>query len=186
MIAILNDRIEGASPIPFAPSIMRQNSSVTIAALEKCYFDNYNKLVGLARTLVDDIETAEEVVQHVFTKAAQNHIHIQGDIMSYIRIGVVNESRSQLRKRRTQRKHLRTVTVEPVEVELEALSSQSLMLKNALDTLPRRQRECLSLAYVENLTHQEIALALGISLGSVKQHISRAVAALHAQLKDES
>lgn len=166
--------------------------SLDASSLEKCYFENYNTLVGLARTLVDDIESAEEVVQHVFTKAATNHVVFkENDALNYIRIGVVNESRSHLRKRRTQRKHLTAVSDQQldnttVENDATELSASALSLKDALAQLPRRQRECVSLAYLENLTHSEIAESLDISLGSVKQHITRGVTSLHRSLKDRS
>ncbi|HMS24478.1 MAG TPA: sigma-70 family RNA polymerase sigma factor [Acidimicrobiia bacterium] len=171
-----------------SPTVVSLDSSV----LEKCYFDHYNMLVGLARTLVDDIESAEEVVQHVFTSAAKNRVHFkEGDALNYIRIAVVNQSRSQLRKRKTQRKHLAVVNQETLDntahrSDATELSASSIALKNALAGLPRRQRECISLAYLENLSHPEIASALDISIGSVKQHITRGVISLHRALKDKS
>ncbi len=185
--------------IPTVPLVSRETTSMSptvisldASALEKCYFEHYSTLVGLARTLVDDIESAEEVVQHVFTKAATNRVSFNdGDALNYIRIGVINESRSHLRKRRTQRKHLRSVSEQQLnntapDNDATELSASAISLKDALAQLPRRQRECIALAYLENLSHSEIATALDISIGSVKQHITRGVTSLHRTLKDKS
>ncbi|MDQ4051466.1 MAG: sigma-70 family RNA polymerase sigma factor, partial [Actinomycetota bacterium] len=49
---------------------------------------------------------------------------------------------------------------------------------DALRTLPRRQREVLTLRYYLDLSEAEIADTLGISRGSVKAHASRGSAAL--------
>jgi RNA polymerase sigma factor (sigma-70 family) len=42
-----------------------------------------------------------------------------------------------------------------------------------LDPLPKRQRQVLALRFLGDLTDSEIADSLGISIGSVKQHVSR-------------
>ncbi len=162
--------------------------------IESCYFDHYNTLVGLARTLVDDIDSAQEVVQHVFAKITTNNPTFNNDdALNYVRIAVVNECRSTLRKRKTQRKHLSIVSEKQFEnvtdvnmTSKENLAGSSIVLQAALKELPRRQRECIALSYLEELTHAEIAKALEISIGSVKQHITRALVALQKNLKEKS
>lgn len=49
---------------------------------------------------------------------------------------------------------------------------------NALATLPRGQRAVVVLRYFDDLTEKQTALALGISIGTVKSQTSRALAAL--------
>lgn len=50
-----------------------------------------------------------------------------------------------------------------------------LAVQQMLCRLPRRQRDVLALRYLVNLSEAETAAALGISLGSVKRHASRAL-----------
>ena len=52
--------------------------------------------------------------------------------------------------------------------------------------LPGRQREAIVLRYYAGLSQAEIAEAMAISLGAVKSHTARGMAALHAALERES
>ena len=58
----------------------------------------------------------------------------------------------------------------------------------ALDRLPQRMRTAVMLRYFEDMTEPEIAAVLGISLGTVKSTVSRAVAKLRidAELGEDS
>jgi RNA polymerase sigma-70 factor (ECF subfamily) len=57
-----------------------------------------------------------------------------------------------------------------------------LALSAALATLPRRQREVIALRYLADLTESEVAACLHVSLGSVKRHGYRGMAALRQLL----
>lgn len=59
-----------------------------------------------------------------------------------------------------------------------------LALGAALRTLPRRQRECFLLRETQGLSVADTARAMACSEGSVKTHLSRAMAALRKQLED--
>lgn len=61
---------------------------------------------------------------------------------------------------------------------------ERLDLHRALGELPRRQREVVVLRFVADLREADVATALGISLGTVKQHAHRGLAALRDALGD--
>ena len=75
-------------------------------------------------------------------------------------------------------------TTTPGADTLAITRSRHDQLLAALDSLPERQREVLTLRYWNDLTETEIADALGISQGSVKTHAHRALAALAARREE--
>ena len=66
--------------------------------------------------------------------------------------------------------------------EAEELLTLRMALSAALVSLPRRQRQTVTLRYLGELSEAEVAEALGISSGSVKTHVHRGLAALRARL----
>ncbi|MCB1028201.1 MAG: sigma-70 family RNA polymerase sigma factor [Microthrixaceae bacterium] len=60
--------------------------------------------------------------------------------------------------------------------------AERLALTSALRTLTRRQREVVVLRYLEECTQDETAAVLRVSVGSVKTHASRGLAAMREQL----
>lgn len=56
-------------------------------------------------------------------------------------------------------------------------------LVGGLARLPYKQRLCAVLFYVDGLNTAEVAQAMGISQGSVSQHLNRARTALRAYLE---
>ncbi len=63
--------------------------------------------------------------------------------------------------------------------------AERLDLQRALRALPRRQRDVVVLRYLLDQAEQTVAEALGISVGSVKTHASRGLAALRGSLGQE-
>lgn len=66
-----------------------------------------------------------------------------------------------------------------------AAAGDRIDLHRALAELPRRQRQVVVLRHVADLTEADVAATLGISLGSVKQHAARGLAALRVALGED-
>jgi RNA polymerase sigma factor (sigma-70 family) len=58
-------------------------------------------------------------------------------------------------------------------------------LGRALERLPKRQRLAVVMRYYDDMTEPEIAEALGVSVGTVKSTVSRAVAKLRGDTELE-
>lgn len=143
-------------------------------------------LVRLAVLLVDDLQSAEDVVQDAFagflgrTRALDD----PDRALAYLRTSVVNGARSALRRRRTARAYVPPHEVQPEGPSGRAeLAEQHREVLAALDRLPARQREVLVLRYWSELSEAEIADALGISRGTVKSAASRGLDALEKIMK---
>jgi RNA polymerase sigma-70 factor, ECF subfamily len=59
-------------------------------------------------------------------------------------------------------------------------------LRAALDGLPSEQLTLLQLTFFEGRSHSEIAVLLGVPLGTVKSRLRLAISKLRATLKDEA
>ena len=155
------------------------------AGLEAVFRSNYRSLVGLARLLVDDPGQAEEVVQDAFVSLHRRWDQVQ-DPLAYLRAAVTNGSRGRIRKRATARRHLRVAEPAPQsEPDVGTLlAEEHRAVAAALSRLSERQRACIALRFYSGLTEAETARALGISTGSVKTHVHRAIATLTDLLED--
>ena len=150
------------------------------------YATRWRAMVRLAVLLVDDVPSAEDVVQDAFV-ALHRRSHALRDpaaAVAYVRASVVNLSRSVVRHRQVVRKHLRVAEPDHVDgADFHVLLSyEHREALDALRELPRRQQEVLVLRFWSGLSEAEIAETLGISAGSVKSSASRGMAKLSAKL----
>jgi RNA polymerase sigma-70 factor (sigma-E family) len=147
---------------------------------------HYRRLVGLAALLVDDRESAEEVVQDAFEALYRHWSRLRDPqaAVAYLNRSVVNGSHSRLRRRRTERAYaLPEAGVAPSAESRGVEHGRHTELVAAVRTLPQRQREVVVLRYFVNLSEEQIADWLGVSRGSVKRHASRATAALQQRME---
>ena len=155
-------------------------------AVTALFIAHHRRLVGLARLLVDDQQSAEDVVQDAFGQLHRrwNRLRDKDAAVAYLQIAVVNGSRSALRQRHVRRQKDDVVLPDAPSAELSALRLEDHReLRAAIRRLPERQRQVLVLRYYLDLSEAEIAQWLDISRGSVKQHAARALAALSARLE---
>ncbi|MFF0729050.1 RNA polymerase sigma factor [Streptomyces sp. NPDC004134] len=183
---LLRGRPEQEFPSPpgaWRAAASRADAEPGIAAL---YHHRRLELVRLALLLVDDLPTAEDVVQDAFAALIRRHgPRLRGveDPAAYVRTSVVNGARSVLRRRRTARAYTpeREGHVPPADEDV-LLGEEHREVLAALRRLTLRQREVLVLRYWSGLTEVEIARVLGLSRGAVKSTASRALDALSRQL----
>ena len=155
--------------------------------LVRLFNEHYKSLVRLASQLLDDIPTCEEVVQDAFVKMqTAKRTPEAGKEAAYLRSIVMNGARSHMRKRMVRRRHRSEAPMVSPSAEHGLMDSEEReRILDAVRTLPRRQGEVLVLRYFSDLSEAEIAETLDISLGSVKTHTSRGLAALDKVLGGE-
>jgi RNA polymerase sigma factor (sigma-70 family) len=97
----------------------------------------------------------------------------------------LNLARSQMRRWRCERRARdRLVPLEHAEPDAPAASGDAFAVREALRSLPRRQREVTALRYYLGLDVAAIAARLGISTGTVKSLLFRARQSLADALAD--
>ena len=145
-------------------------------------------LVRLARLFVDDRDAAEDIVQEAFLRLARHASRIDSldRAPAYLRSIVLNLARDHNRRGLVSLRHRSTagreIDVVDDAVDQLARSEEHRTVLDAVRRLPTRQRDCITLKYFEELTIEQIASTLGVSVNSVKTHLQRAMTALDRKL----
>jgi RNA polymerase sigma-70 factor (ECF subfamily) len=157
--------------------------------LVETYERHYRELVVLARWLIDRSDLADEIVQEAFARgyASWSVVRRQDDPLPYVRRTVVNLCNSSLRRRAIARRVVPDRDRYAPSAEREVfVNERRSEVVDAVRSLPRRQRECVVLRFGFDATIQQIAADLGVSEGTVKRHLHRALAALTELLDDQA
>jgi RNA polymerase sigma-70 factor (ECF subfamily) len=156
------------------------------------------KIYRLAKNITRNDEDAEDVLQDAFMKAYTHLDNFKGDSKFYtwiVRIAV-NEALMRLRKRKTDRS---VPLDEPVELGEETVQREIAVwednpeqqysqeewrriLDEAVDSLKPDFRTVFVLRDIEELSTEETAETLGISVPAVKSRLLRARLALRERL----
>jgi RNA polymerase sigma-70 factor (sigma-E family) len=136
-------------------------------------------LLRMAIVLTGHRADAEDLVQAALAKTylAWDKINERAALDAYVRRAMVNTHISWWRRRRVEEFPTDELP-EQVVADHARESDMAEVVRRALDRLPQRMRAAVMLRYFEDMTEPEIAAALGISLGTVKSTVSRAVARL--------
>ncbi len=155
-------------------------------ALKALYDQTSGKLYGLALRVVRNNEWAEDALQETFLqiwRTAPDYRASLSPPMAWLGLIVRSRSLDLLRRRKAEREHLTDEIDEAMADTLEGnspnpmdtslASQQAWALHQCLGRLENRQREVVSLAYLRDLSHGELAQQLKLPLGTVKTWIRR-------------
>ncbi|HXA60864.1 MAG TPA: SigE family RNA polymerase sigma factor [Streptosporangiaceae bacterium] len=136
-------------------------------------------LLRTAMLLTSDRTDAEDLLQAALTKTylAWERINDRAAMDGYVRRAMINTQISWWRRRKLEIYPTGDLPDRPVP-DQTARSDLHDALSRALEKLPRRQRAAVMLRYYDDLTEAEIAEILGVSVGTVKSSVSRAMARL--------
>jgi RNA polymerase sigma-70 factor (sigma-E family) len=136
-------------------------------------------LLRTAYLLTGNLADAEDLVQSALAKTylAWNRIEDPAALDGYVRRAIVNTQISWWRRRRV---HEYPTDELPDQAVADHTASSDLQetIRQAVDRLPQRMRATIKLRYYDDMTEAEVAQALGVSLGTVKSTVARAVAKL--------
>jgi RNA polymerase sigma-70 factor (sigma-E family) len=170
---------------------LRPRADTGVTAL---YAEHAVGLIRLGFVMLGDRGAAEDVVQDAFFGLYRNwdRLNEPANALNYVRSSVLNGCRAALRTQaRRDRRHRAAATGDdwlPFDSAEAAvlLSEEHREVLAAVRRLATRQREAVMLRYYLGLSPDETARVMGISIGTVKSSVSRAVAALGRALKEES
>jgi RNA polymerase sigma factor (sigma-70 family) len=156
----------------------------------EAFLHRYNGMVyGLARRFCRSAEDAEDATQEIFVevwKSADRYDASLGSeatfLMTIARRRLIDRARRQGRRPPTDLLEDAAIIPAPPVADRAELHDEVDRAQAALQQLRPEQRQVLDLALVEGRTHQEIAMAIGIPLGTVKSHARRGLMKLRALL----
>ncbi len=156
------------------------------AALRSLYELTSPRLFGLAIRVMRRREAAEDVLQESFLtvwRTAPDYRASLSPPLAWLGLIVRSRSLDALRKHVSSRADRTQELDESLGQALEGdspnpmdaadASEQATALHQCLSKLDQRQREVVSLAYLRDLSHSELALQLALPLGTVKTWIRR-------------
>ena len=158
---------------------------------EKLYREQHARILRLCRLLLRNQQEAEEVAQEVFLKLMQTRAAQRRDSWdAWLTQVAVNACRD---RRRSWWWRWRSDTpTECVDMQLPSKGAtpeettvsreEREMIWQSFRKLSTRQQEVFVLRYVEGWSDRQVAAMLGVTPGSVKQHLFRAVQHLRKAL----
>lgn len=140
----------------------------------------------LALRSVGDRTDAEDVTQQVFIAAWRGRARYDPDraalgawLVGISRHRIADTHEARARARRLEDSLVADAAVNP-PVQVDDLAERA-MVAEELDRLEPVPRRVMRLAFYERLTHTEIAVALGLPVGTVKSHIRRSLTRMRAR-----
>jgi RNA polymerase sigma-70 factor (family 1) len=159
------------------------------AAFRELFYSYKDALFGYACKLSHSAELAEEVVQEVFMKVwiHRQQLDPEQSIQSYLYTITRHCVFNMLKKAALDEKLKKAVFYQQptysnnTEEQLSTAELQRVK-KIVIDQLPPQRKLIYCLSRIDGLTHEEIALKLGISKNTVKDQIVKASRFLKDQL----
>lgn len=156
------------------------------SALRELYELTSSRLYGVAVRVVSNRDWAEDVLQEAFLniwRIASDYKATLSPPMAWMGLVVRSRGLDFLRRRTSERadsmQELDDVISDtvagnsPNPMDVTQASEQALALHQCLSQLENKQREVVSLAYMRDLSHGELAEQLKLPLGTVKSWIRR-------------
>jgi RNA polymerase sigma-70 factor (ECF subfamily) len=163
---------------------------------EALYAAHYADVLRLCRLLLANHHDAEEVAQEVFLRVHQKLLSVNETQVMLWRPWIVRVSVNACRDRRrsgwwkwwragSEEYREETHAAAGVNPEEAVVSKETrTRIWRAFQELSGRQREVFALRYIDEWSTEEVAVMLGITTGSVKRYLFRAVQHLRRKLGD--
>jgi len=137
-------------------------------------------LLRAAQAMTGNRADAEDLLQATLVKAYQSWDRIDdpGALDTYVRRVMVNTHISGWRRRRVDEYPTDELPDSPSGEDATGDTDLRDVVQRALDRLPRQMRAAVMLRFYDDMTEPEVAAALGVSVGTVKSTVARAVAKL--------
>lgn len=164
--------------------------TIDLKEFEAIFKSYYSALCYTAYKVLNDKESAEDVVQDLFMHLWNNRATtiIESNLSSYLLTSVRNRA---IRKKQQNRLQVRQIDEtndhkiagdNSTDDEMQSLELQ-VHIKKAIDSLPPKCREVFMLSRFENKKYKEIAEDLDISVKTVENQMGKALKMIREYLE---
>ncbi len=176
------------TPKPLLPRVALGDAAAVRACLE-----HYGRLVwALARRLSPTQADAEDAVQEIFVDVWKNAARFEPGIASEPAFVAMIARRRLIDRLRARKRRPETDPISEPRMQLPDTDgtanaetcAEASRAADAISALRPEQRQVLLLAIRQGLSHEEIAEAMSMPLGTVKTHARRALLHVRAALAD--
>jgi RNA polymerase sigma-70 factor (sigma-E family) len=173
--------VPGAAPDVFSGGCPDDDRDRAFDAFARRQIGGLSKLAWL---LTGDHATAEDLTAETLLAAWNQWTRILevGNPTAYLRRIMINMAAARVRSSVRERRRIRLFHADSRDARMDPDGGVVVDVRAALRRLPVRRRACVVLRHAFDLSEDEVARILCVSVGTVKSQTSRGMAQLHGLL----
>jgi RNA polymerase sigma-70 factor (ECF subfamily) len=157
------------------------------AAFDDIVRAHRGEIYGVARRMLGSHEDADEAAQEAWVRAWRGLGRFRGEaaLRTWLIRIVLNVARTMLTRRRESRSLEDAAGIPSPDASVEerlGRDASGRHVREAVASLPPRQREVVLLKVFSGLTYREVAHVMGLTEGAVKAHLHQAVSNLRRRM----
>jgi len=177
--------------VPEEKKLLKQIKNGNEEAFEQIFYYYYQNLCVYASKIIQDDDSAEEIVQDLFVKIweKRHEIEIKTSLKNYLVRSVKNQCLNYIKHNKIKEEHAKTILSEKKGVtendnfiEIDLLQK----IEESIGELPKKRQEIFRLSREEGLKYREIAEKLNVSIKTVETQMGLAMKTLREKLKKYS
>jgi RNA polymerase sigma-70 factor (ECF subfamily) len=152
---------------------------------DEFYVTHYDDLARTLTVALGDRSAAEEAAQEALTRALRRWRHVRAldRPAAWLYVVAMNHLRDGWRRERRE-PHWDAGLDAPATDPSGGVTT-ALSVREAITTLPPRQREAVVLRYLADLPLADVAEAMGCAVGTVKATLHHALGSLRIELEED-
>ena len=157
--------------------LIRNLKKGKLSAYKELFDEWYPKMVHYAYSLIRDPQSAEDIVQQVFIKVWEKRKSLveDGEIGSFLYVLTKRSCLNWIRDHKQSEdldESTRSAETDPLDILIE--KERESIINRTIDSLPKQRRKAFIFNAVEQLSDNDIADLMHLSVRTVQKHLELA------------